>query len=66
MKILKIIFFPFTILFWVLKIFFWLFKTGHKKEKRRLQKNARRRAATLTRQGKGDSARAEKTRFGIK
>lgn len=67
MKIFKIIFFPFLILWWVLKAFFWIFTTqtkAEKKERARQRKNARARAATLEKKGKGETAAAERRRYG--
>ena len=65
MKIFKIVFFPFVIMWWMLKIFLWLIKPN-KKEMRRLQRNAKRRSDTLIRKGKHASAASERNRYGLK
>ena len=73
MKILKIIFFPFSILLWILKIFFMLIRPS-KKERARLKRNAKNRAKSkytmsYTKSGKYKSAaqqRADYNKFGQK
>ena len=71
MVFLKILSFPFLLLWSMLKmifkIFIWFLKPtkAEKKEKARLRKNARARSKTLIKKGKHESAAAEKRKFGI-
>lgn len=67
MKYFKIIFFPFLIPWWILKVFYWILTPqtkAEKKERARLRKNARGRAKTLEKKGKGETAASERTRYG--
>lgn len=67
MKFFKIIFFPFLIPWKILKACFWILTPqtkAEKKERARLKKNARGRAKTLEKKGSGESATAERRRYG--